>query len=106
MPRRKKIAAAELTVDDRLAARQKDKDAILAEMTIAEAQIEEQKKILKAKKKEMRVVDKDIAALQAEKEAESEAKAVEEQKAAMAKIIEGLLQKGKTAEDILGAFPD
>lgn len=106
MPRTKKTPSPEMTIEEKLAARQKDKETILAEQIAIEANIEEQKKLLKAKKKEARAADRDIAALQAKKEKEDAAKAAKEQKAALEKVVEGLLQKGKTADDILAAFPE
>lgn len=106
MPRRKKVVEQELSTEEKLVARQKDRESILADTSMIEAQIVEQKKLLKAKKKELRAADKDIAALQAQKEQEEEAKSTLEKNEAMAKAIEELLKKGKTVEDILGAFPD
>lgn len=106
MPRTKKTPSPEMTIEEKLASRQKDKETILAEQIAIEANIEEQKKLLKAKKKEARATDRDIAALQAKKEKEDAARAAKEQKAALEKVVEGLLQKGKTADDILAAFPE
>ena len=72
-----------------------------AEQAAIMAELEKQKQLLKAKKKELRAAEKAILALEQKK---AEAAAIETavaQKAEIEKVVSKLVSSGKSADDIL-----
>ncbi len=88
-------------VETQIAAKQQVKAALEADQAGIVAEIEKQKQLLRAKKKELRAVEKDLASL-AEKKAEAEAvAAAQAQKAEIEKAVSKLVSSGKSADEIL-----
>ena len=97
----KKSIASVAKVEEKLAAQEALKKTLEAEQAEILAAIEKQKQLLKAKKKELRAVEKSIVTLEQKK---IEAAAIETavaQKAEIEKVVTKLVSSGKSADDIL-----
>ena len=97
----KKTVQSAGKIDEKIAAQAALKQALEAEQANILAEIEKQKQLLKAKKKELRAADKALAALEAKK---LEAQAIETaaaQKVEIEKVVSKLVRSGKSADEIL-----
>lgn len=88
-------------VESQIAAKKETKAALEADQAGIAAEIEKQKKLLSAKKKELRAVEKELLILE-EKKAEAEAiAAAAAQKVEIEKVVSKLVSSGKSADEIL-----
>ena len=88
-------------VEAQIAKKQELKAALEADHASIAAEVEKQKKLLSAKKKELRAVEKDLLVLE-EKKAEAEAiAAAAAQKVEIEKVVSKLVSSGKSADEIL-----
>ncbi len=88
-------------VETQIASKLEAKAALEAEQAAIVAEIDKQKQLLRAKKKELRAAEKSILALE-EKKAQAEAiAAAQSQKAEIEKAVSKLVSSGKSAEEIL-----
>ena len=88
-------------VEAQIAAKKELKAALESDQAAILAEIDKQKQLLKAKKKELRAAEKDLLALE-EKKAEAEAiEAAAAQKMEIEKVVSKLVSSGKSADEIL-----
>jgi nucleotide-binding universal stress UspA family protein len=97
----KKTLLNEAQLDDRIAAQKAAKRKLEAEQQKILNNIEEQKVLLKQKKKELKAADKALAALEEKKTQVDALAAATAQKAEIEKVVSSLISSGKGANEIL-----
>ena len=97
----KKTVQSVVKVEEKIAAQQALKKTLEAEQADILAAIEKQKQLLKAKKKELRAVDKAIAALTAEQEKAEAVKAAAAREEEISQVVAKLVSSGKSPDEIL-----
>lgn len=106
MPRGKRKIVIEETVEAAISQKQTEREAVLTEITSAQAAITEAKAVLKTKRAELKKIDHALVRLEEQKAAEEIARAEAEKKAKVTEAVERLMDSGFSMDDILKLLND
>ena len=98
----KKTLIAEAQLGDRIAEQKAARKKLEAEERKLSAALEDTKTQLRAKRKELRAVERLIVSLEARKEQADAAAVAAAQKQEIEKVVSSLMNSGKDADEILG----